>query len=191
MILRAAERFMIGQPGIDTWHCFSSSGHYDPSRLGVGALIAVDEHVVAPGAGFAEHAHRGVDIVSWVAAGTLCHNADLLVAPGEVLLQSTGSGIRHTEGNGSAAPLRLIQMALLSPVDTPSTRLVELPLAIGGGRFDVHRVGTRELVAPAHLLVVRGRFESGTDLLRAGDSATVDADHAVTGKGELLIWELA
>ena len=100
-VVRTSERFAMSQPGIETRHCFSAGPYYHASRLGVGALLAVDEHVLAPGAVFGEHAHRGVDIVSWVVTGVLRHNDDVLVRPGQVLVQRTGSGIRHTEGNGS------------------------------------------------------------------------------------------
>ncbi len=198
-VVRSNERFMTAQPGIDSHHCFSAGAHYDPSRLGVGALIAVDEHVLAPGTGFAEHAHRGVAIVSWVVAGVLRHGADLLVRPGDVLLQSTGSGVRHTEVNGSDSPLRFIQTTLLQTTPrAPVTRFVELPLVLDSGRFDVHRSGARTVDAPAHLLIVHGEFAltctttctTMSTTLGAGDSVTLLAGAGIEGTGELLVCEL-
>ncbi len=190
MILRASERFFVAQPGIETRQCFSAGGFYDASRLSAGALIGVDEHVIAAGAGFAEHAHRGVDIVSWVVAGALRHDSDLVVSPGKLLVQSTGSGIRHAESNASDEPLRLIQMTLVSSADAPSTRLTLAPLAVDGGTFHVHRFGSLRVAAPAHLYVVRGDFDVGDDALAVGDSSILDTDATAAGEGELLIWEL-
>jgi hypothetical protein len=190
VILRAASRFAATQPGIDTWHCFSAGRFYDPSRLGVGSLIAVDEHVLGPGAEFTEHAHRRVDIVSWVASGVLRHDADVLVHTGEVLVQRTGAGIRHVEGNGADQPLRLVQMVLLSSSDASSTQRSVTPVDVEGGRFDVHRAGSRNVSAPAHLYVAEGTFTLGDDILAPGDSAILDAGDSVTGAGVLLVWEL-
>jgi quercetin dioxygenase-like cupin family protein len=205
-VVASGERFAVSQPGIETRHCFSAGAHYDPSRLGVGALLAVDEHVLAPGAAFGEHAHRGVDIVSWVASGVLRHSADgveLLVSQGQVLVQQTGSGIRHAEANAADEPLRLIQMTLLSSAQSRPARLVDLPVQLDGGGFDVLRSGRRAVLAPAHAFVVHGRFwwdAAPPATLRTGDSASfaVDAtavdvtavDVTVSGEGELLLWEL-
>jgi len=89
------------QPGIESWHSFSSGPYYDPDRMSLGPIVGVDEHLVAPGAGFDWHAHRGVHIASWVMAGTLWHEDDTgaaqLVNPGELFVQSTGDGLRHRE----------------------------------------------------------------------------------------------
>jgi hypothetical protein len=63
-VRRASNRTRIEQPGIVTWHSFSSGPHYDPNNISFGALIAHDEHLLAAAAGFPKHAHRGVDIVT-------------------------------------------------------------------------------------------------------------------------------
>ena len=42
-------------------------------RIAFGPVVGVDDHVVAPDAGFDWHAHRGVHIASWVLEGTLRH----------------------------------------------------------------------------------------------------------------------
>ncbi|MDP9168599.1 MAG: pirin family protein, partial [Actinomycetota bacterium] len=101
-IRAAAGRATTSQPGIVTRHCFSSGSHYDPDNVCFGPLIAVDEHTVEPGMGFASHRHRGVQILSWVLAGDLSHRdaqAATTVLPGSVLLQRAGPGIEHSERN--------------------------------------------------------------------------------------------
>ncbi len=113
-IRRAASRTRIEQPGIVTWHSFSAGPHYDASNISFGSLIAHDEHVLAPAAGFPKHAHRGVDVVSWVLDGELRHNGRT-IGVGRVLHQRTGDGVEHVEANArSDRSLRLVQMALLS-----------------------------------------------------------------------------
>src|SRR6478609_3826296 len=74
-VRRAGERCRGGEPaaGIETWHAFSFGAHYDPDNVGFGLLSACNEEHLAPGAGFAEHPHRDVEIVTWVVEGVLEH----------------------------------------------------------------------------------------------------------------------
>ncbi len=193
MIVRAGERFRWSQPGIESWHVFSAGPHYDPARLGVGPLIGVDEHLLAPGAGFAEHAHRRVDIVSWVLSGTLRHRAGaaaggrragLLVEPGQVLVQRAGEGVRHIEDNPSGThPLRLLQMTVMSANSTPSTRLAELPAQLGTARLELGPVAM-----PGFVIVVSGQWRCGGIVLGPGDAGEVD--ETPVGTGTLLTWLL-
>jgi len=196
VVLRAAERFESAQPGIVSWHCFSAGAHYDPDRIGVGPLIGVDEHLLAPGAGFASHAHRGVDIVSWVLDGALRHEDDLgqalIVRPGQVLVQCTGSGVRHGETNASASrPLRIIQMTLLGDGSTPKYRCGVPPVELVRGTFAVWT--SRGCVDGDVLLafVASGVWTVADRVLQAGDSICAGRRLAATGEGELLVWQLA
>lgn len=196
----AAARYETAQPGITTWHCFSAGTHYDPDNTAFGALIALDEHVVAPGAGFGRHAHRGVDIVSWVLAGTLRHEDSSgrgeLVRPGTALHQSTGSGIEHTERNASGTdPLRFIQLVLLGAATPPCQLSAAPPLLLGGGEFAVlHPTAPVELPAAVHLhlYVASGTVGAAGQTLHPGDSVRV-RNEAVTvdGAGEVLLWRSA
>jgi quercetin 2,3-dioxygenase len=193
-IVRADERYRSVQDGIETWHCFAASGHYDAENVSWGALIGCDEHIVAPGGGFDWHPHRGVDIVSWVLSGRLRHEdaqGARLVGPGQVLWQATGSGIRHRETNASAArALRVIQMTLLASDAAPAVRLGEPPLSVGASRFDVW-TSTCSIVAPRwHVLVGRGRWQLRNLALSEGDSVRGTDRLSVAGSGELLVWSL-
>lgn len=129
------------QPGIESWHSFSSGPFYDPDRMSLGPIVGVDEHLVAPGAGFDWHAHRGVHIASWVMAGTLWHEDDTgaaqLVNPGELFVQSTGDGLRHREWNTSdAESLRFVQITILAEAEY-GTWSARLPTTVAGVRIDV------------------------------------------------------
>jgi hypothetical protein len=176
-IVRAEERYQTVQPGIVTWHCFAAGAHYDPDNLSFGPLIGVDDHLLEPGAGFGEHAHRGVRIFSWIAEGRLEHSVGgevLVINPGESLVQEATDGFRHSERNASdEESLRLIQTTVL---------------ADGGVTFDVLRAAAEVAGAWVHLFVVDGSWTLDDDSLEPGDSArlTDGATHAVAGAGTLL-----
>jgi quercetin 2,3-dioxygenase len=190
---RADDRFRTRQPGITTLHCFSSGAHYEPANTNFGALVACDEHVVAPGAGFARHTHRGVEIISWILEGTLRHEdgsgRDETVTAGTVQYQAAASGIEHTETNASAtAPLRFIQMVLLADGGLPRYLLSAPPLSATAGEFAVHATGTLHTTGLVHLYVARGRYELNGVQLGEGDSVRCDEPLTVGGDGELLVW---
>ncbi|MFJ9517663.1 pirin family protein [Kitasatospora sp. NPDC101801] len=116
---RASERYRsTPAEGIETRHAFSFAGHYDPKNVHFGALLAVNEETLAPGAGYDEHRHRDTEILTWVLSGALAHRDGHghagVVRPGMLQWQSAGSGISHTERNigGAVEPVRFVQMWL-------------------------------------------------------------------------------
>jgi redox-sensitive bicupin YhaK (pirin superfamily) len=193
-VFGAADRFETVTDTITSWHCFSAGGHYDPQRIAFGPLTGVDEHLLAPGAGFDWHAHRSVEILSWVLEGTLRHEDDSgrveLLGPGEVLRQSTGSGIRHSERNASdTEPLRLVQVTLLGGTGTPSVSRTRPPLLVpGAGLFDVLTGKTELELSSAFLYVTRGSFNITGHALEPGYSVQIARTMQVSGGGELLVW---
>ena len=73
-VQRSGARYRGGDgAGVETRHAFSFSGHYDPDNVRFGLLVACNEERLAPGAGFAEHPHRDLEIVTWVVDGELTH----------------------------------------------------------------------------------------------------------------------
>lgn len=192
-ILRATQRYRTDQPGITTWHCFSSGAHFNPDNVAFGRLVACDEHLVAPGAGFAMHAHRRVELVTWVLDGTLEHRNPSgprrRVGPGIVQYQSAGDGIRHSERNASSLePLRFVQLWLLNDTDRVAYDVAPPPITLTVGSFDVLRRcrGTRIAAPLIHLFVGVGNFHvEGTDLT-VGDSLRAAGSVEIDGNGELL-----
>ncbi|MGI8761101.1 MAG: pirin family protein [Jatrophihabitantaceae bacterium] len=190
----AAARSQSAQPGIRSWHDFSAGGHYDPDNLGFGALVGFDEHLLEPGAGFAAHTHRGVEILSWVLEGELRHEdesgATLLLRAGTVLHQSSGAGTRHAETNASAAqPLRIVQLTVLGGTATPSTRVVRAPVLVPGAGLLAVLSGKAELeTRGAYLHVVRGSFSITKRYLQPGDSLCLQRTMSLAGDGEVLLW---
>ncbi len=116
IVTRAAERFVSRREGITTWHSFSFGDHYDPDNVSFGPLVAFNEELLEPGAGYAVHEHRDLDIVTWVVEGTLAHEDPegrrVTVANGTVQRLTAGNGVRHSEVNagGAGESLRLVQL---------------------------------------------------------------------------------
>jgi redox-sensitive bicupin YhaK (pirin superfamily) len=140
-VRRAEDRYRGGDEaaGIDTRHAFSFSGFYDPDNVGFGLLVACNEERLAPGAGFAEHAHRDTEIVTWVIEGELEHrDGEGRVArlrAGDAQALSAGSGVRHVERNAGAGPLRFLQMWLRPEAfgEAPVYAAVTAPVPPGPG----------------------------------------------------------
>jgi redox-sensitive bicupin YhaK (pirin superfamily) len=187
-IRRAADRTVTYGDGITTRHGFSSGAHYDPANVSFGRLVAHDLHVLAPGAGFDTHRHRGIEIITWVLTGTLLHNGETAVRHGTVQHLSAGDGVEHSERNGGADELRFVQMWLLGEPGEPAYRVgaVDVP----GVRFDALNLTGRtqlERVPLRHLYVTGGSIEVAGTTLHAGDEARcTDEALAVTGAGEVL-----
>ncbi len=88
-------------------HSFSFGEFQNNQRMGYGALRVLNDDVVAPGAGFQEHGHRDMEIISFVLDGALEHRDSAgnheVLGPGDVQVMSAGTGIRHAELNASSS----------------------------------------------------------------------------------------
>lgn len=114
-IRRSEERGHDDRGWLDARHSFSFSDYYDPRWSGFGALRVLNEDRVVPTAGFPPHAHRDMEIITYVLSGTLKHRDSLgncgLIHPGELQLMSAGTGIQHSEYNPSPCEaLHLLQI---------------------------------------------------------------------------------
>lgn len=81
-----------------------------------GALRVLNDDVIAPKMGFGEHPHKNMEIITIPLAGVLKHkdnmsNHWLPIKPNEVQVMSAGSGVFHSEINGSSEEyLKLFQI---------------------------------------------------------------------------------
>ena len=118
-VRRAAERFTTTADRVTSRHSFSFGAHYDPGNVGLSVLVAHNEDLVGPGAGYDAHPHRDTEIVTWVLEGSLAHEDSRgnvgVLQPGLVQRMSAGSGLLHSERNdapGASVPTRFVQMWL-------------------------------------------------------------------------------
>ncbi len=156
---------------LDSRHSFSFGEYLDPAHRGFRCLRVINEDRVAPGAGFDTHGHRDMEILSYVLEGELAHRDSLgngsAIRPGELQRMSAGTGILHSEHNGSAtAPAHFLQIWLF-PEQTglaPSyeQRAFDLESRAGGLRLIGSRDG-RDGSVTIHQDVdlLAGRLEPG------------------------------
>jgi redox-sensitive bicupin YhaK (pirin superfamily) len=172
-VRRAASRARTRAAGADTAHSFSFGHHYHPHDTSYALLVAHNDDVLAPGAGYELHEHRDVEIVTWVLAGVLVHHdvsgRPQVLLPGQVQRLSAGRGVRHAETNHAH---------LVDPARAPGpVRFVQswvVPDAAGGEPAYERSAVDASRWAHGLVPVVSGRpqhLEQGALQLRQRDAA--------------------
>lgn len=175
LVQRSEDRFLTRGPGWTGRFCFSYGEHYDPQNLSFGRLLACNEFVLEPGAGFGPHRHAGVVVVTTVLSGALTHVVGehrTLHGPGSYVF-ATGPGAEHDERNEGAGPVRFVQAWLL-PGAQPRPQLVPAgeELSVAGPAFVF--VGYGEATVWGEVLWTGDSVRSqGSVTVAAGAGATV------------------
>jgi quercetin 2,3-dioxygenase len=181
-IRRSQDRGHADHGWLDSRHTFSFADYHDPRHMGFRALRVINEDRVAPGAGFGTHGHRDMEIVSYVLEGALEHKDSMgtgsVLRPGQVQRMSAGTGVRHSEMNGSKTePVHFLQIWIqpdktgiapsyeektLSPGDLAGKLVVVASPDGQGGSLEIHadavvRAGVLEPGATAEVVLSSGR----------------------------------
>jgi hypothetical protein len=114
-IRKSEDRGRADRDWLDSHFTFSFGPYHDPAHTGFRALRVMNEDRIAPGKGFGPHAHRDMEIVTYVMEGRLAHrdsmNEQHTLGPNEIQTMSAGDGIVHSEFNASdTEPVHSIQI---------------------------------------------------------------------------------
>jgi quercetin 2,3-dioxygenase len=200
-VRRASDRGRADHGWLDSRHTFSFGDYHDPQHMGFGPLRVINDDRVAGGGGFPTHAHRDMEIISYVLDGALEHKDSLgtgsVIRPGDVQRMSAGAGIRHSEFNASKSePVHFLQIWIVPEAAgiAPGYEQKSFSEADLGGRLRL--VGSRtgrdgSVVIHRDVDLLAGRLGSGDVVqhgLALGRVAWVHvARGAITLGGETLL----
>jgi len=181
LIRRSAERGHADLGWINSYYTFSFAGYHDPAHMGFRALRVINDDRIAPGRGFGAHAHRDMEILTYVLDGGLTHRDSMgesrTFGPDTIQSMSAGTGVIHSEFNASEQEAGHFLQIWIQPavVDAePSYQQISFEPQEKRGRF-------RLLAAP--------HGSNHGEAVRINQDALVYA--AVLGSGENLGQKLA
>ena len=126
IIHKADSRGFANHGWLQANHSFSFASWNNPERVHFGALRVLNDDIIAPKMGFGTHPHDNMEIITIPLKGVLKHRDNMnndwqSVLPGEVQVMSAGTGVQHSEINGSVEDyLSLFQIWII-----PQKRNVE------------------------------------------------------------------
>lgn len=104
-LYKAQDRGHVNHDWLDSYHSFSFGDYYDPNKMGFGKLRVINDDFIAAGAGFGKHPHQNMEIITLMLSGILKHEDSMgnsaSIKAGEIQVMSAGSGVFHSEFNGS------------------------------------------------------------------------------------------
>lgn len=131
---KASTRGHVNHGWLNTHHTFSFANYHNPERVHFGMLRVLNDDVIAGNMGFGMHPHRDMEIISIPLGGTLVHEDNMgnkgIIRKGEVQVMSAGTGVMHSEKNGSTDEnVELLQIWLFPKVMGVTPRYDQLTIS--------------------------------------------------------------
>ena len=131
---RAEERGHADHGWLNAYHTFSFASYNDPEHMGFRALRVLNDDRIAAGRGFGSHGHRDMEIITYMLEGSLAHRDSMgqqrTLYPNMIQAMSAGSGVIHSEFNGSKTePCHLLQIWIVPAVQDVEPSYQEMAYA--------------------------------------------------------------
>lgn len=174
-IFKANQRGHADYGWLQANYSFSFANYHDAERIQFGALRVLNDDFIEGGAGFAEHPHRNMEIISIPLRRGLKHkdsmgNKWMPLPAGEVQVMTAGTGVMHSERNNSSTEMLNLFQIWIIPDKKDVTPAYDQKTFLPEDRKDKLQ------------LLVCGYQETGQEVLKIHQDARVSRIDLSSGK---------
>ena len=176
-IRRSDERGRGDRGWLKSYFTFSFATYDDPSQMGYRALRILNEDTIAPGTGLGPHAHRDMEIMTYVLEGKLKHRDSMgeqhVVGPNEIQVMSAGTGVVHSEWNASETePCHLFQIWILPAAEDFEPSYQQIAYESSEKRGRLRLLAGPQMNGGRSMAVIRQDARIFAGEFQAGDKST-------------------